>query len=107
MEISKNALKLLKYANKHESVNFEECYCILKRDIHTPYEWEIIDELKNQDFVITTSQMMPEGYRRNMFRITPSGVAFLENYTVEKIDKWFMRGLSFAAFIISVIALLL
>ena len=105
MVISKNALKLLKYANTHESVNFEETCFILKQNIHSAYEWELISTLEKYGLVISRSEMMPEGYKSSTFRITPQGTAYLEKNKSAIFDKVFTRTLAIAAFVISIIAL--
>lgn len=106
MSYSKESIKVLKLANKAESVTSEDICKVLEKSVHQPYVFEQIDFLEKDGLIVLKSERRPEGWELLTIRITPAGQAVVEAYTDQLREKWITRGTAIAALIISIIALL-
>ena len=52
------------------------------------------------------TEMMPEGYKKTVIRITPEGQAELKAYLEKTREKWITRSLSIAAIAISAVGII-
>lgn len=106
LNLSKDTLRVLKLANAHESVDFEDACMAVSGSVHAAYAPENYAYLEKNGLVSIHSKMMPEGYKRTTIRITPEGQAVLEAHREQTREKWITRGLSISAIIISAISLI-
>ena len=106
MNLSKDALKILKLADKHEEIDFEEGCMALHGTVHATYAPENFTFLEKNCLVTVRSEMMPEEYERTTIRITPEGQAELMAHREQTVEKWITRSLSVAAIIISAISII-
>jgi len=105
LALSKDSLKILKLANKNETINLEDACMAVYGSVHSAYAPEHLGYLEKKRFIVVTSEMMPEGYERTTIRITPEGQAELEVLSNQKREAWITRGLSISAIVLSAISL--
>ncbi|MCM1236137.1 MAG: hypothetical protein NC489_39135 [Ruminococcus flavefaciens] len=106
MNLSKESIRLLKLVNEHETVDWESACEAISGSKHSAYAAEYMEQLAKADLISTKSEMMPEGYKRVLIRITPDGQAELENYMKETREKWITRFLSISAIVLSAISII-
>lgn len=106
MDLSKDSLRILKLANKQESISFDDVCLAVSESVHSPYAPEHLTELENKGLVFVFSEMMPEGYEKTTIRISPAGQAELETRVVQTREKLITRGLSIFAIILSAISII-
>lgn len=106
MNLSKDALKILKLANTRETINFEESCMAVSRSVHAAYAPENLEYLEKNGLIVVSARMMPEGYKNTTIRITPKGQAELKDYREKTHEKWITRSLSIFAIIISAISII-
>ena len=106
MNLSKDALKILKLADTHETIDFEDGCIVVSESVHSAYAPEIFEYLEKNGLIVVLSEMMPEGYKKTVIRITPEGQAELKAYLEETREKWITRSLSIAAIAISAVGII-
>lgn len=105
MTLGKDALKILKLADAHEMIDFEDACRAVFGSIHSPYAPENLEYLEENDLIEVHSEMMPEGYEKTTIRIKPAGQAELKAYREQTREKWITRCVAFSALIVSIISL--
>ncbi len=106
MKLSKDALQVLKLANTHETIEFEDACMAVSNSVHVTYAPENYVYLEENGLVTVYSDMMPEGYEKTSIRITPKGQAELEFHREQTREKWITRILSISAITISAISII-
>lgn len=106
MNLSKDALKILKLADTHETIDFEDGCIVVSESVHSAYAPEIFEYLEKNGLIVVLSEMMPEGYKKTVIRITPEGQAELKAYLEKTREKWITRSLSIAAIAISAVGII-
>ncbi|MCI9444309.1 MAG: hypothetical protein HFF69_06240 [Oscillospiraceae bacterium] len=106
MNLSKDAIKILKIANAQETINFEDGCLELRGSVHVAYAPEVFAFLENHGLVIVHSEMVTEDYKKTTIRITPEGQAELGAYLEKTREKWITRSLSISALIISAVSII-
>lgn len=106
MNLSKDALKILKLANTRETINFEESCMAVSRSVHAADVSENLEYLEKNGLIFVSSEMMSEGYKNTTIRITPEGQAELKDQREKNLEKWITRTLSIFAIIISAISII-
>lgn len=106
MNLSKDALKILKLADKREVISFEDGCMAASKSVHSAYASENFEYLEKKGLIVVCSEMMPEGYKKTTIRITPEGQAELKDHREKNREKWITRSLSIFAIIISAISII-
>lgn len=106
MKLSKDALRVLKLANTHETIDFEDACMAVSNSVHLTYAPENYVYLAENGLVTVYSEMMPEGYEKTTIRITPKGQAELEAHREQTREKWITRILSISAIVLSAISII-